>query len=631
MGKIKVLDKSVSNIISAGEVVEKPRSVVKELVENSIDAGATSVTIEIEEGGIKKICVIDNGCGIERSDIKTAFLPHATSKISIASDLDLISTLGFRGEALASIAAVSQVEMTTKTFDEPLATKILIEGGEVKSFEEAVANVGTKICVNNLFFNTPARKKFLRKPKTEENEITHLIQKFMLVYSNVKFKYIVDGKVIYDASSSKMLDIVYEIYGQEMVDNLLCVNYKTDKYSVAGYLGKPDFSKTNRTFQTLIVNNRVADNFLVTKAVEFGYKDFLMKGKFPVFILNFTVPLSSVDVNVHPTKQEVKFDNNGEIYDFFYTLTREALIKNATTVSEVKVNLKSSELDQFSDVGVLGHGRVVSKDEANAKIDFKPLDLQNNFFDKEEKLFNNVPKIFGEQIQVKVEGKDVTLSKTELTGLMDDGPYQRKEKSELKQISVLKDIDKTKILSTIFNTYILAEKDENLYIIDQHACHERILYDKFMKEVSESSNIAQQELLVPFAFSCSQPELSFFNESAYMIEKLGFKFEVFGTNSIIVTHVPFTLMKMNIGYFIDEIKRNIDIFSSKSEDFVKEQIAQTACKHAVKAGDVLPKENIASLIKSLETTKILLCPHGRPIILKISKTEIEKMFKRIVS
>ena len=365
MSKINILDKIVSNRISAGEVVEKPASVVKELIENSIDAGADKIVIEIEEGGIKSISILDNGSGIEKDDIKLAFMPHATSKIKNVEDLDNIGTLGFRGEALASIASVAQVEMISKTKASELGSSIKIDGGEFGEIGEVAMNTGTQIVVKNLFYNTPARRKFLRKPKTEEGEITDLVEKIILANPTLQIRYVIDGKIKYNTTGSGLYANIYTIYGMETVENIIEINFEREGYKLTGYIGKPEISKANRTYQTLIVNGRVVRSAFISNAIQEVYQNFLMKNKFPFFVLNLTLPLDSVDVNVHPSKMEVKFENLGFIRTLFTNAVYSALVNANYTRSVVEEEKKEEE---------------------------KAISTTNSFVEKREPL-NNLPNI----------------------------------------------------------------------------------------------------------------------------------------------------------------------------------------------------------------------------------------------
>jgi len=681
MSKIKVLDKIIANRISAGEVVERPSSVVKELFENSVDAGADKIIIEIEEGGTKSITITDNGHGIEKEDVKTAFLSHSTSKIKNVEDLGNIATLGFRGEALASISSVSQIEMTTKTLNESTATKIIIEGGEEGLIEEISGNKGTKIIVKNIFFNTPARRKFLRKNKTEETDITNLVERFLLSNSNIAIKYVVDGKIIYNTMGSGMFDNIYTIYGKEVADNLILINVQRGKFRLVGYIGKPEISKPNRTYQTLMINNRIVQNFMVNNAVASAYENYLMKNRFPFFVLNLIMPYDNVDVNVHPSKQEVKFENTSLIYSFFAGSVLEAL-QNANHIKSIQDNDENGEnklsnspkifkflkddkkLDNLNNIeDIAGKSDADCREDNNPANQKKVYQFKNethenfkNFGESSKSNFSdNVNKDFSDILKLKhfnpelksntgldLKSDESNISKIFLKKFKDESNQKNSftkliQVQDNNQISSLQSqsvMEQTadvpvKIVGTLFNTYIITEKGDKFYIIDQHAGHERRIFDKFVSEI-ENNDLNIQELLVAYTFNCNTFEYQFFIENLEKLENLGFYIEPFGHNNLKLTKIPMLLYDLNLKEFIDDIKSNITSFNKKSTDILKNFIAQKACKSAVKAGDILPLSEIVSFVKDLENSSVLLCPHGRPIIIEIPKKQLEKWFKRLI-
>lgn len=637
MAKIQILDKTVENRISAGEVVERPSSVVKELFENSIDAGAGNIIVEIEEGGIKKISITDNGCGIEYEDVKTAFMPHSTSKIKNVDDLNSIATLGFRGEALASIASVSQVELITKTQDANTATKLIVEGGEFGLIEEVSANNGTKIIVKNIFYNTPARQKFLRKSKTEESEITNLIEKLMLSNPNISIKYIVDGKTIYNTTGSGLYDIIYTIYGKEVSDNLIPVNIKRGEFKLVGYIGKPEISKPNRTYQTLMINNRVVQNFLINNAVTSAYENYLMKNRFPFFVLNLILPFNNVDVNVHPSKQEVKFEKPNLIYSFFANGIAETLF-NANHIKSIETNLTTNKNNIDNANKVVKISDELNLIDKNSNYELKELDVFTTSSNKEETnkqalgdKFPEKPKNFSDILKFRNLQSANLEFKSDESNISKIFIKKLKENNNTCQQAIMEESSDLplKIIGSVFNTYIITQKGDNLYIIDQHAGHERKLYDKFSSQI-DKNNLVVQDLLVAYTFSCNVLEYQFIIDNIKKFEKLGFYMEPFGRNNIKLTKIPLLLFDLNISDFINELKANITYFNKNTSDILKEFIAQKACKSAVKAGDNLSTIEINSLVKDLEKDTTLLCPHGRPIVIKISKKQLEKWFKRIV-
>lgn len=625
MSKINILDKIVSNRISAGEVVEKPASVVKELIENSIDAGADKIVIEIEEGGIKSISILDNGSGIEKDDIKLAFMPHATSKIKNVEDLDNIGTLGFRGEALASIASVAQVEMISKTKASELGSSIKIDGGEFGEIGEVAMNTGTQIVVKNLFYNTPARRKFLRKPKTEEGEITDLVEKIILANPTLQIRYVIDGKIKYNTTGSGLYANIYTIYGRETVENIIEINFEREGYKLTGYIGKPEISKANRTYQTLIVNGRVVRSAFISNAIQEVYQNFLMKNKFPFFVLNLTLPLDSVDVNVHPSKMEVKFENLGFIRTLFTNAVYSALV-NANYTRSVVEEEKNEEEKAPSTTNSFVEKREPLNNLPNISEDegISYLASKENMFGQDEKL-KEVSLNYEESMLHEIESNSEESRLTDyILNTNHKNPYVVKEFQEIIEDAM----PKAKIIGVIFKTYILVEKENNLYMIDQHAAHERALYDKFSASV-ENENVLKQGLITPYHLKLNSLEYDFFKRNFDVLASVGFDVVDKGDNQIEITAIPYVLPIEKLGEYIDYFISNLQDYSSKASDYFKSGLMQHACKIAVKSGQVLSLNEIETLIDEMEK-HVLLCPHGRPILIKITKSQIEKWFKRIV-
>lgn len=677
--KINVLDARVYNRISAGEVVERPASIVKELVENSIDAGAKNIRVEIEEGGIKNITVIDDGCGIEKDDLTVAFLPHATSKIKDVEDLDNISSLGFRGEALASISSVCQVKLSSKTHDSALGYSIKVNGGVFEDVVEVAKSDGTTISCSNIFFNTPVRAKFLRKPKTEESEVTHLIERFMLSNSNIAFQYYVDGKQIYNTTSCSMQDIIYTIYGRDVYENLIEVNYEEDGFKIGGFVTKPKISKSNRTYQTLFVNGRCVENFLISNAVQGVYESFLMKGRFPVYVLSILLPADCVDVNVHPSKKEVKFDNPNKMF----SMVRRAVEKALLSVDQIQNFLSSSakqedsfdnnqDINKFmSDLSeqidktqINGERNLDLKNIPSNKFSYDPNTVEKpktplggksfsiDFFDKDEQIIDpkefeiEVNKMAKEQekgintnseetafkdlenLSIKDRyniNKDDTTFFFDQTGEKFTRDIQKESEQKFLKASVK---DEMKILGTLFKTYIVIELDDAVYFIDQHAAHERLLYDRLVKAVDSGEKIIKQDLLAPYSFNVGAKESQSIDLMLDDLKKLGFELEKDGYKYTI-TSVPYILSYIELDKFVDEIIKEGIGWDKKKSDFIHSKLCQTACKHAIKAGDEITKDECAYIIEEVRKG-VMLCPHGRPITLVITKHEFEKMFKRIV-
>lgn len=657
MSKINILDKEVYNKIAAGEVVEKPASVVKELVENSIDAGATNISIEIIDGGITKIKVIDNGCGIEKDDFDKVFLAHATSKVRTVDDLNKIGTLGFRGEALSSIASVSKVTMISKT-ENDIGYTVKVIGGEMGEIQPAGATSGTCMTIEDLFFNIPARKKFLRKPKMEENEITNLISRLIMANPNVSIKYVADNKLIYQSYGTGLYDAIYAIYGKTIVDNIFDFSFERGDFKFSGYLCKPTFSKPNRTYQTLIINGRYVINQTISTAIYKAYENFIMKGTFPFFVINLNIPLDKVDVNVHPNKLDVKFENSNELFGLVYTQVSDILfnINNTKTITTD---------DETTETFVIDKSQLTTLDK-NIGSEYKPNDnVSNNQLDSSNETISqpkDIENYESNEYYNKPESdssSEIEINEVELTDSekeTESKPIENPEPLDFKVNSPvfnfgdyvnnntlkdslenlvqdkIDDFDNSfKVIGTLFDTYILIEKDNNLLLIDQHAGHERILFDKFCKEL-EDKQVAIQPLLVPYILETNIVESNFINENIQVLNTLGFELDSFGDNSFKVSSVPMLLQNINLDEFFDNILRDVDnkLIISKN-DTIRDYLAKSACKSAVKGKDVLSKNEIDCLLKKITSdTQVLLCPHGRPIIVSVSNKEIEKWFKRIV-
>ncbi len=664
--RINVLEPKIFNKIAAGEVVERPASIVKELVENCIDAEATNITVEIENGGITKIRVTDNGCGIEFDDLQKAFLPHATSKVYDEKDLVGIKTLGFRGEALASIGAVSEVVLVSKTAGAECGGCIEICGGDIKEPSVCGADNGTDITVKNLFYNVPARAKFLKKPKTEEGEITNLVERFILANPCVSIKYIVDGKIVYKSSGKNIEDAIYEVYGSTYIDNIIYTEKDFGRLKVYGYIGKPTFTKPNRTYQTIILNNRYIQNQTIASAVHNAYGDFLMKKQFPFYVLYVDIDYEAVDVNVHPNKMEVRFENGNSIYiNVFETINRALngidFTKTVETTNAVDLSIPIPETQNEV---VIGETEIVAPVEVNQraiKNEMATKEIKSNLdsirtlvpneeqgrksqiieeenrkmqtvisaisINAEDNLFSDGKavgsKLFN-QMQQEYE-KNINNAKQESTYAVVTNTIQDEISEETLGVDY-------KIIGVAFKTYILVEFNGKLLFIDQHAGHERILYDKFMKEVSKEETGLAQPLLMPYILELNSLENDFLSDNIHELEVLGFEIESFGENCFKVTAVPYMLAEMNLKLFFDDVFADIGAYKIKAyNETIKDKFASLACKSAVKAGDKLSDNEIMFLLKEFgaKGTK-LLCPHGRPIVVEVSKNEIEKWFKRIV-
>ena len=608
---INILPEDVFNKISAGEVVERPASIVKELVENSIDAGATKISIEVFDGGLREIIITDNGSGIEPEDIEKAFMPHATSKIQKSEDLENISSLGFRGEALASITAVSQVEMITKTENHDFGVQISYSGGKFQEKNEIGAANGTKIVVKNLFFNTPARLKFMKKPKSEEGEITHLLSRLILANPSVSFRYSADGKIIYNTFGNGLAEALYIVYGKDVYDNLIEINSESGDMSIRGYIARPTLAKPNRTYGTLFVNGRLVNNYMIFSAITDALEGFIMKGKFPLFALNLNLPFEDVDVNVHPSKQEVKFANPGKIYGF----VSNAIYKAVSNVNFIQ-NITNEEKDVQPVEEVKEENlTTLSKDEGSSFSYIMNIINKSSNGDK----FANQPR---KLVEIAIEENEKIKPEESVSQQNFATSLPVNEQTKVEEV-----FNHFEIIGVIFNTYIILQKGEFVYFIDQHAAHERQLYDKIMASV-EQNEVTTQSLFMPIEIGINEKESSFLTENQEKFKNFGFNFTIFD-NVLKIVAIPYIISNMNIKDFFDSVFAEIDSFANKPLSYINERFTQLACKSAVKAGNVLSKQEISILLdRFAQNGHVLLCPHGRPIVLQLSRNEIEKMFKR---
>lgn len=657
--KINVLEPRIFNKIAAGEVVERPASIIKELVENSVDAGAKHITIEIENGGISKIRVIDDGCGIDFDDLQRAFLPHATSKIKEDSDLFEIKTLGFRGEALASIGAVSFVNLISKTKDSSTGGTIQISGGDMGVPTICGADNGTDITVQNLFYNVPARAKFLKKPKTEESEITDLVEKFILSNPTVSIKYIIDGKIRHISNGKGMMDAIYEVYGKNTLDNLLYFEQEYDDMRIYGFTSKPEFSKPNRTYQTIIINNRYIKNTTIQSAVTNAYGEVLMKKQFPFFVIYLDMDFSAVDVNVHPNKMEVRFENGNNIYPRVF----ELINKTINSIDYTRTYQSKESLTLVDSLSVPDDIKNITIEENNFDINKFNIDSEklNKLWESEEvnisassNTENNIGNLGNGSKEVnKLDTTDQIISNLskkysgssaniftamELSsaddvlknGISFGSKLLNKMEAEQEEIDVSKN-QSIRILGVLFKTYIVIEYQNSMLLVDQHAGHERILFDQMMESL-KNQKLAIQQLLVPYVLDVNAVEENYILEHIEDLKTLGFDVEEFGDKTFKVSTVPYILEDVDFKEFFDEFLQ--DMKNPKVFSFVgsfRDKVASMACKAAVKGGDELSYSEVAKLIELFaENNTKLLCPHGRPVVIKVTENEIERWFKRIV-
>ncbi len=661
MAKINVLDSSVYNRIAAGEVVERPYSVVKELVENSIDAGAKNIQIDIFDGGISSIKITDDGCGIERDELKKSLLPHATSKIAKAEDLDAIATLGFRGEALASIASISKIRIASKPAAQEFGAAISSEGGKNEILSECALSDGTEITVEDIFFNTPARQKFLKTAKSEEGDISGIVTRFILGNPTISFRYTANGKLIYQSYGDGLESAMLSVYGKSTLDN--CFFIDSEKYGIrlSGYIGKHHFSKPNRTYQSMFVNGRYVFNNTLSSAITNAYGAYLMKRQYPFYVLNLSVPTEIVDVNVHPNKTDVRFANNQIIYGSVYSVVSKVLDGSSDAVNIVKSEGEEPFVkEKIKDKCDVKEEKIVDFTSKNIStfIPKTPSKTENKLSEKvyvEHDIDKSYPKYkepecemlafydhthapdvkeVEKAVQPSEKAKDIfEENKKYLEELYNKKQEQTLETDKNSNIKKQQEITIERQLVYVgqtLNTYLIFEDGQDLFIIDQHAAHERILFDRFC-EKSKNNELAVQTLLVPYVFKVNNEENAFLKEKLGYLTELGIDIGEFGFNTYKISALPSEIAQFDIREFLDDCMSDLNFFKRESvSNIIREKLASMACKAAIKAGDKLDEKDIAELMRLLNGNLGLKCPHGRPIAVKISRTEIEKWFKRIV-
>lgn len=674
MGEIHILDNNLINKIAAGEVVERPSSVVKELVENSIDAGATKVTIEISGGGVDFIKITDNGKGIPKEQVKTAFERHATSKINDFDDLLDILTLGFRGEALSSICSVSQMEIITRTENESAGVKMKLSAGEIISGSETGSPVGTDIIVKNLFYNTPARRKFLKKASVESGYINDVIARIALGHPNIAFKYINNkSAVIQTLGSGDIKTCAFSVYGKEISSKTIYVSYERNGYRISGLIGMPEISRANRTYENFFINGRFIKSKIVSDAAEDAYKGKLMAGRFPVFILNMTVPSNTVDINVHPTKLEARFSDEDFIYEFVYDTVYEGL-KKEILIPGVKVKAKAMEKNILSGGSDFDNptetlletedrttnGKDVKNERAYDKILF-PKDrleiaeeLKSELLiieDKSSENSNNKENFEYNNINENDKNNLIDYTRVNMSGVIAVGEcdinteisqkpdeiYDITENINLNGVYEAKEekrerfFDNYRIAGQIFKTYWIVEQGECIYMIDQHAAHERLIYEEFTEKFKNNS-VLSQRLIQPVAVNLNERETAVLNENKKLIEDFGFEIEEFGKNTYAVRSVPYIFKNPeNAAFFKDIIDMLCERTIESVYDTKADAIATMACKAAVKGNNKLDYSEARALIEKIVSLENPFnCPHGRPTIVKMTKYDVEKFFKRVL-
>lgn len=641
MNNIRLLDNNLINKIAAGEVVERPASVVKELMENSIDAGATSITVEVKEGGISLIKITDNGKGIPKEELKTAFLRHATSKLRTLDDLEDIMTLGFRGEALSSIASVAQVEMITKTQANPVANKIVINGGTVEKEEESAGNNGTVFIMKNLFYNTPARRKFLKKPATEGGYVSEVVNRIALGHPEIAIKYINNGNTIMQTNGNgDIKSVVLYIYGRQIASQMIETSYSKDGFIVEGLVAKPELSRGNRNYENFFINGRYIKSSIVQNAVEEAYKGKLMVGKFPVFVLNLKVPANTVDVNVHPTKLEVRFSDDNLIYDIIYNAVLKAL-KNTELIPEVtwdkpkkiKSNNVQSTLEDIetnkADINKVES--IISKSVDDFKYDDKPILSNSGVAEKlpepKNTVLNTANNLYYEPIYNEQKVVENTIERENIIEKSEEKPILNEVKVKEKRKPFFNNY---RIVGQLFATYWIVEQNNCMYLIDQHAAHERALYEDFTEKF-KNSQISSQQLLQPIAVNLSESEKVIVEENIELLESFGFEIEEFGARTYAIRAVPYVFNSpSNVSFFMDIVDTLADKNLKSIYDTKEDAIAMMSCKAAVKGNDRLSYSEAQELIQRLLSLEDpFTCPHGRPTIIEMTKYELEKKFKRI--
>ena len=672
MSKIHVLNQDTINKIAAGEVIERPMAVVKELTENAIDAGAGAITVEVKDGGKALIRMTDNGVGMNEEDVRLAFTPHATSKIDDAEDLLRVSTLGFRGEALASISSVSQLEMVTKTRNELMGCRYEADGGKERTLEAVGCPDGTTILVRNLFFNTPARLKFLKSSPTEAGYINTLIERLALSHPDISFRFINQNQTkLHTSGNGNLKDVIYHIYGKDITSNLLEVDASEVSCQVKGFIGKPIISRGNRNYMNYFINGRYIKSSTIHKAIEDAYQPYTMQHRYPFTVLHFTVVPELVDINVHPQKMEIRFSDAQGIYQSVYHAISEAL-KHREFIPEVSLASPASQ-------PVPKKGQATAKPVREPEM-FEKKRMQSVQILEEIKKQDEILKQQGIMRESAVYGKQ---DRADASKIMDDVSDMESTKAagnavpnirqteeagstapNIGQVEIVENIvqntehtkevkynvhnpvqesffDKgilseqaqkeVKIIGQVFDTYWILQYDNAMYMVDQHAAHEKVLYERFMKQFSEKKPMVQL-LQPPVVLTLTMQEEQAVKEHMSVFEELGYQIEPFGGREYVVNGVPAHLPQIGNEELLKEvIDAMVDEHSRPTPDILKDKIASMSCKAAVKGNNRLPREQMEELLRELMTLENPYhCPHGRPTMIKMTKTELDKKFKRIV-
>ena len=669
MGKINLLPTNISDKIAAGEVVERPSSVVKELVENAIDAGGTIIDIEIKKGGITYIRVTDNGYGMSREDAKIAFFRHATSKIKTEADLEAIYTLGFRGEALSSIGAVSQTELITKREEDEVGTLVRISGGVIEECTDVGVPNGTTMAVNNLFYNTPARMNFLKKDMTEGAAVTDIVERFILSHPEISFRYTVDGKEKYfTAGDNNLISAIYAVYGKSYANSVILVDEETPFGRIHGAIGKGDAARPNRSYQSFFVNKRYIKSLRMSASLGNAYKNQIMIGKYPMAILNIEIDPKFTDINVHPTKLEVKFSKEDEVMGAIYHVAKNALYEIPNVP---KIEHKQAVKSEFTRDSITTKTQleiVPQVEKVEAREEPKPvLQPENKPFrmpkQEEKKDFTSYALDSSKEYFVKKQTETADAKATEVSGNVQMAAEDTASNEKIEKLAtpvkryedpiqeeIMKEPepvieetvqtptnkwgfsrDNVRVIGQVFETYILAQSGDTMIICDQHAAHERLKYEELKKELAKKQ-VTSQMLLIPVTVELSSPEYATFMDNQESFFEMGFEIEDFGGNTLLIRATPEALPEDELKNLVIEL---IDRFSNKASGIITEKMERAlytiACKAAVKANHVYSQKELETLLFAvLDLENINTCPHGRPIIITMSKKELEKEFKRIV-
>lgn len=622
---IQVLDQETINKIAAGEVIERPSSVVKELVENAIDAGATAVTIEIKDGGISFIRITDNGSGISKDDIPMAFLRHSTSKIKSIEDLMNVSSLGFRGEALSSIAAVSQVELITKTADDFTGSRYVIEGGNEISLEEVGAPDGTTFIVRNLFYNTPVRRKFLKTAATEAGYVNALIEHLSLSHPDISFRFINNNQnKLHTSGNMNLKDIIYGVYGRDITSNLMEISGKTQDVEITGFIGKPVICRGNRGYENYYINGRYIKSSIITKAIEEAYKGYIMPHNYPFTAIHFKINPSIMDVNVHPTKMELRFSKNEFVYRFVLETVKECLANRELAARVKLTDSKPYQAPRIEPPRESFYNSTESSVKQKNVNENQTTGFIKNTTDYTKMTQTRLPEPFEIKRSAEMVKEDKKI-------------YETEKKQETEQLSMFDTplmSEKAKadyrIIGQLFETYWLIEYEDKFYMMDQHAAHEKILYERFMNHL-KVKDMDTQMIMPPVIIELNMQQEDAYKRNKQAFSRLGFEIEEFGGNAYKVTGLPAGLPNINLKQMLIDMIDGLTDDNSTDLDIITERVATMSCKAAVKGNNKLSFEEAKELIEELmQAENPYNCPHGRPTLIVMSKYEVERKFKRIL-